>query len=74
STSSRPASATWVLPATLPEAGRSIRNPGQLPGAAVEWGAKQAYDYAEDRSTDEERKAAQQRGFSTDDTNPPRTQ
>ncbi|MCE7003942.1 WXG100 family type VII secretion target [Kibdelosporangium philippinense] len=45
-----------------------------LPGAAVEWGAKQAYDYAEDRSTDEERKAAQQRGFSTDDTNPPRTQ
>ncbi|CAM3420296.1 WXG100 family type VII secretion target [Kibdelosporangium persicum] len=45
-----------------------------VPGAAVERSAEQAYDHAEDPSTDEERKAAQQRGFATDDTNPPRTQ
>ncbi|SMC72584.1 WXG100 family type VII secretion target [Kibdelosporangium aridum] len=38
-----------------------------VPGAAVEWGAGQAYDHAQDPSTDEERKAAQQRGFTTDD-------
>ncbi|RSM78665.1 hypothetical protein DMH04_32900 [Kibdelosporangium aridum] len=39
-----------------------------VPGAAVEWGAGQAYDHAQDPSTDEERKAAQQRGFTTDGT------
>ncbi|GAA2989306.1 WXG100 family type VII secretion target [Actinokineospora diospyrosa] len=35
-----------------------------VPGAALEWGVGQAYDYAEDPSTEEERKAAQERGFS----------
>ncbi|ALG10024.1 WXG100 family type VII secretion target [Kibdelosporangium phytohabitans] len=38
-----------------------------VPGAAVEWGAGQVYDNAQDPSTAEERKAAQQRGFTTDD-------
>lgn len=38
-----------------------------VPGAAVEWGAGQVYDKGQDPSTAEERKAAQQRGFSTDD-------
>ncbi|GLZ40653.1 WXG100 family type VII secretion target [Actinokineospora sp. NBRC 105648] len=37
-----------------------------VPGAAVEWGAGEVYDHAADPSTPEERKAAQQRGFTTD--------
>ncbi|MBM7771192.1 uncharacterized protein YukE [Actinokineospora baliensis] len=34
------------------------------PGAALEWGVGKAYDHAQDPSTEDERKAAQERGFS----------
>ncbi|MET0233197.1 MAG: WXG100 family type VII secretion target [Kibdelosporangium sp.] len=38
-----------------------------VPGAAVEWGVNRAYDQAADPSGPDDRKAAQERGFSTDD-------
>ncbi|ONI79925.1 hypothetical protein ALI144C_24670 [Actinosynnema sp. ALI-1.44] len=70
------ASLGYLGPTGTTEGGKAIYRGvlENVPGAAVEWGAKQAYVHAEDPSTDEERKAAQQRGFSTDDPTPPRTQ